>query len=55
MADPADAAIVYETDIPGLYDVEMPDGTWLRDRTVGQLRSIVFQGTPIRPPVLRDA
>jgi hypothetical protein len=55
MPDPdSSAATVHETDVPGLYDVEMPDGSWRFDMTLGQIRSMVFSGTPIKPPVLRE-
>lgn len=43
-------ATVRETDIPGLYDVSIDDGRELADVTLGQLRSLVWQGVTIGPP-----
>lgn len=41
-------AVAYPTDIPGLYDVVMADGTVVADMTIGQLRTMAFHGYPIR-------
>lgn len=34
-------------DIPGLWNVQMPDGEWLRDMTTGQLWSLGIHGRDV--------
>lgn len=41
-------AVAYPSDIPGLFDVVMPDGSVVSDMTIGQLRTMAYHGYPIR-------
>ena len=36
--------------VPGLFDVEMSDGSWRRDLTNGQVRSLLQQGVSMPWP-----